>query len=189
MTLEASFQALSMRFEILRDAVSSLRVTVVEDKPKKGDVALVDNLSNSLDDLLACLEASQSAARDAREAVDYPTDLQSARRSLILCQENFNEFSHRLFSDLLAYDRLVELNGFASERGGEWRAWSDTVTEVVGRCWQPAYDVTQALFICWQEITERTGMNSVSLQTTNIGQQISIPEGEKTGSREIKGVP
>ena len=40
-------------------------------------------------------------------------------------------------------------------------------------------DANLGLFRCWQEITERVGITSVSVQTSNIGQQITTPEGRE----------
>ena len=180
MTLEASFHVLGLRFEALRDAVCSLQITAGEDKPLSGGVALVDNVSNTVEDLLASLEGGDDAARKGRQAVAYPTDLQTARHSLILCQEHFNNLSHRLGADLLSYERVAELTAFGRERKGEWLAWSNALKEALESCRQPAFDVNQALFLCWQEIAERTGVNGVSVNATNIGQMIEGIEHKET---------
>jgi hypothetical protein len=180
MTLEASFQVLNLRFQALCDAVFSLHLTVGEDKPLSGEGALVDYVSNAVEDLLASLQAGESAARQGRQAVAYPTDLQTARHSLVVCQQNFNDLSYRLASDLLSYERLAELTAFGSERGGEWFPWSNALREALECCRQPAFDVTQALFLCWQEIAERTGVNGVSVNATNIGQMIEGSENKET---------
>jgi hypothetical protein len=186
MTLEASFDSLVLRLQVLRDALSSLRIMVGEDQPLTGGVVLVDNVSNTLEDLWTSLEGADNASGEGRQAVNYPTDLQSARRSLVRCQQFFNDVSYRLTSDLLSYERLAELTTFGRERGGEWRGWADSVKKALERCWQPAFDVNQALFLCWQEIAERAGMNAVSVNATNIGQMI---EGVENKERVDVGVP
>jgi hypothetical protein len=178
MTLEASFHVLNLRFHALRDAVFSLHMTVGEDKPLSGEGALVDYVSNAVEDLLACLEEGDSAARQGRQAVAYPTDLQTARHSLVLCQQQFNDLSYRLASDLLSYERLAALTAFGSERGGEWLPWSNALKQALECCRQPAFDVTQALFLCWQEIAERSGV--ISINATNIGQMIEGSENKET---------
>jgi hypothetical protein len=180
MTLEASFHVLDIRFQALRDAVVSLHITAGEDKPLSGEVALIDYVTNAVEDLLASLEEGDNAARQGRQAVAYPTDLQSARHSLVLCQQHFNDLSYRLASDLLSYERLAELTAFGCERGGEWRAWSNALKEALESCRQPAFDVIQALFLCWQEIAERSGVNGVSINATNIGQMIEGVENKET---------
>jgi hypothetical protein len=85
-----------------------------------------------------------------------------------------------LSSDLLSYERLAELATFGSERGGEWRGWADSVKEALARSWRPAFEVNQALFLCWQEIAERAGVNAVSVHATNIGQMIEGVENKET---------
>ena len=176
MTLEASFHVLGLRFQALCDAVSALQITAGEDKPLTGGVALIDSVSNTVEDLLASLEEADAAARQARQAVAHPPDLQTARHSLVLCQQHFNDLSYRLTSDLLCYERVAELATFSTERGGEWLAWSNALKEALDCCRQPAFDVNQALFLCWQEISERAQVSGVSVKTTNIGQMIENKE-------------
>jgi hypothetical protein len=179
MTLEASFHVLGIRFQALCDAVSALQITVGEDKPLTGEVALIDCVSNTVEDLLASLEEADAAARQGRQAVAHPPDLQTARHSLVLCQQHFNDLTYRLMSDLLSYEVVAELATFGSERGGEWLAWSNALKEALDCCRQPAFDVNQALFLCWQEIAERTQVNGISVKTTNIGQMIESIENKE----------
>lgn len=175
MTLEASFEVAVLRFRILRDAVSSLQVTVVADNPQTG-AALVDNLATVIDDLIGHLEAAESAARQGHEAVSYPADFHKTQRSLVVSQENFNAFSFRFWSDLMAYEQLADLESFGQERGGEWRGWANTVIESLKSCRQPVFQLDQALFNCWKELADRIGMNSVAVHATNIGQKIEVLE-------------
>ena len=186
MTLEASFQALEIRFQALCDAVSSLQITAGEDKPLTGGVALVDHVGNTVEDVQSCLEEADTAARHGRQAVAHPADLQTARHSLVLCQKHFNDLSYRLTSDLLSYDVVAELAAFGSERGGEWLAWSNALKEALDSCRQPAFDVNQALFLCWQEIAERAETNCILVNATNIGQMI---EGIENKEPMAAGVP
>ena len=186
MTLEASFQVLTIKFQALCDAVSSLQLTAGEDKPLTGGVALVDQVSNTVEDLVACFEESNGAARRALQAVAHPADFQTARHSLVLCQQHFNDLSYRLTSDLLSYELVAELATFGSERGGEWLGWSNALKEAIDSCRQPAFDVNQALFLCWQEITERAEANRILVNTTNIGQMI---EGIENKEPMAAGVP
>ena len=51
-------------------------------------------------------------------------------------------------------------------------------------CRQPVHALDAALLFAWQELSERVGMRSVSVQTTNIGQQIS-----PVSARDRPGVP
>ena len=50
-------------------------------------------------------------------------------------------------------------------------------------CQQDLYVTNEALFRCWLEIAERVGMTSVSVQATNIGQQITAPQDQEMLNR------
>ena len=186
MTLEASFDDLDARFQPLRDAVSYVRVIACEDKPATEATALVDLFCDAADDLLGFFEDAAGAAAAGRKATQYPVDVESARHSLTRCQKSFNDFSHRMESDLLSAHRLTQLTTFGTEHGGECGAWSDVLKEALDRCKQPSFDVHQALFVCWQELTERIGINTVSVITTNIGQRIESVDRKKPLKAEVR---
>ena len=176
MTLEASFNELDARFELLRDALSYVRVIVCEDKPETEATALIDLFGDATEDLLGAFEGAIGAAAAGRKATQYPVDVEITRRSLILCQNSFNDFTYRLISDLLSFHRLTQLTTFGNEHRGECGAWSDVLKEALDRCKQLSFDVSQALFVCWQELTERIGINTFSVNTTNIGQKIETSD-------------
>ena len=44
----------------------------------------------------------------------------------------------------------------------------------IERCAVPMNAVAAAMVECWSELTERLARNSVSVQATNIGQQITV---------------
>lgn len=174
MALEGSFKELSVGFDSLRDGLIEFRTTVL-DKPMDGDVVLVDLLSDAADDLLGWIEEAAEVCALARQALAYPTDLDRARRALITCQKKFNLSVYRYSSDLMIYERMAELNSLGEERQGEWMVWANNVKGALELCRQPFYESNEALFFCWQELAERIGMNAVSVQATNIGQQIKVP--------------
>ncbi len=179
MALEATFQDLAVQFEKLRDVLCGLRLTVVEDKPSEDDAMLVEDFGDTVMDLLEGVDGASAAANEGRTAVGHPLDIERARRALTACHERFNRIMHHFSSDLMCYERVSELERLGRERGGEWPVWTFSVKEALDRCQPPLYDVNQALFRCWQEIAERVGMTSVSVQTTNIGQQITVPNGRE----------
>ncbi|HKY04691.1 MAG TPA: hypothetical protein VJQ56_07375 [Blastocatellia bacterium] len=174
MALEGSFRELSLRLEALRDGFVEFRTTAL-DKPVEGDVVLVDLLGDAADDLLGWVEEAMEACAQARQALAYPTDLDRARRALITCQKKFNLAVYRFSSDLLVYERMAELTSLGEERKGEWLVWANNVKGALELSRQPFYESNEALFLCWQELAERIGVGSVSVQATNIGQQIKVP--------------
>ncbi len=175
MALEASFTTLSEHLRLLHDELQELRRTVIE-KPPKGDVVLVDLFSDAADDLLGWVVEASDAACEGVQSSSYPIDIDRARRSLKTSQEKFILISERLSSDLLSYDRIEELISFGDDRRGGWEKWARNVKAALESCREPLYEVNQTLFACWQELTERIGTTSVSVLTTNIGQQkIKVP--------------
>jgi len=169
MALEDTFRRLGAQLYVLQDALVSLRTTSREDKPLEDDAVLVDLFSDTADDLLGWLQETQQAAANAQQAVAHPVDLQRAWRDLSLCQEYCNRINQHFVTDLIGYERLVELMRFGRRRGGEWQAWANSVHAAVCDCQQPLFAISQAIFFCWQEVGERVGTNSVVVQNTNIG--------------------
>jgi hypothetical protein len=174
MALEKVFQELVGHLGKLHETFVELRLTF-GDKPPRDEVVLVDRLSDHLDDLFGWLEGAVTAAGNARKAVHPPVDLDCARRELTSCQECFQRLAQQYSTDLVSYERIADLTRFARQRGGEWRRWAETFREAIERCRQPLQDTYQVLFQCWQELSERLGVTSVSVQNTNIGQQITAP--------------
>jgi hypothetical protein len=171
MALEASFRELSSQLGKLHDMLLALRLTIAEDKPLKGEAALVDQFEDSILDLLGSLDESQSAARAAQKGVGHPLNLDGARRALTTCQDHFHQIELKYGEELASFERLKDLERLGG-RGGEWRPWAASAKDGVEQCREPLDGVSRALAACWQEIAERVGMTSVSVQATNIGQKI-----------------
>jgi hypothetical protein len=172
MTITAAFTDLYEHLGTLQELLIGLRTTAVEDKPLQGDDVLVDVFGDAADDMLGLLEEALVAVCRRH------SDLESARRALVTCQEQHNRLTHRFTFDVFSYERLATLMRSSRQRGGEWYAWANSVKQGLERCQQSLYDVNQTLFRCWQEITEQVSMTSLSVQTTNIGQQITLPDQE-----------
>jgi hypothetical protein len=172
MALEAAVRDLVIQFRKCHDMLLALQLTVVEDKPVKGQAALVDQLEDAILDVMGLLDECLTSARAAQKAVGHPVDLDRARRALTTCQERFHRIEQEYSSRLSSYEKLKDLATLGSERRGEWLPWSSSVKDGVRQCQQPLDDASRALSGCWQEIAERVGSTSVSVQTTNIGQKI-----------------
>lgn len=155
MALDAVLGLAGTRLRLLHEALSALRTTVVEDKPVGGDVVLVDVFGDAADDLLGLVAEAHDAAATAQRAASAPADMQLVSGSLSISQARFNALAFRFVSDLLPYERIAELMRCGRNRGGEWHTWAVSVRDALDWCRQPLFEANEALFGCWQELTDR----------------------------------
>jgi hypothetical protein len=179
--LEAIFRELHSQLKKLQDNLLALRLTVAEDKPLRGEVALVDQFEDSIMDAMGLLDGCLNASRSAQKAVGHPLDLDRARRALITCQERFHRAERRFSDELVSYEKLRDLASVSEKRGREWASWAASVKHGLEQCRQPLDLASKALVACWQEIAEHVGTTNVSVQATNIGQQITTTAAELRG--------
>lgn len=174
MTFEAAFEELWSKLHDLRDVVRELQ-TIVQDRPVVGASKPMDDLDDSVTDLVGLVQETVTSGAAAQQALEDPLDVDKARRHLSSCHVRFNMVLRRFFSDISSHRRLEALAGSSKERRGEWRGWFGAVQDSLDRCTEPIYATNRALLACWQEMAQRAG-TSVAVQTTNIGQQIAFPE-------------
>jgi hypothetical protein len=182
--IEAAFQNLVDKFRAGREAFEGLRLTAVEDRPLRDEVLLVERLGNAVDDLQGWLEEAAAAARDAQSAVRHPLDGYHACAALALANDRFIRLEYKFFCERVSYEEINDLTVFGRRRGREWLGWTGSVIQAFGQCRAPLRELDEALLLCWQELSERLGTSSVTVQTTNIGQQISaaaIAAGDSPG--------
>jgi hypothetical protein len=182
--LEATFRELHTRLMNLQDNLLALRLTVAEDKPLKGEAALVDQFEDSILDAMGLLDECLHSSRAAQKAVGLPLNMDQARRALTTCQNRFHLAAQRYSEELISYEKLRDLASLGKTRGREWASWAGSVKHGLEQCRQPIDAVGKALAACWQEIAERIGTTSISVQATNIGQQITT---DASGSRAFEG--
>jgi hypothetical protein len=173
MTIETEFGELLARLVELQTALEYLAV-FIEDKPQAHKLA--DDLGEAVTDLSSRIGQALEDARQAQAAVQHPADLTRARAALASCHEGFNFVSRHMLTELMSEKQLAELARLGRRRGGEWPGWATGVRQALDQCQTPLHDVNQALFRCWQEMAERSVATSVSVQATNIAQQITAPE-------------
>lgn len=184
MALEATFRELSVCLHHLHEAVNELQVTL-GDKPSD-ESALADGVETAVLDLAGILHEARRAALDARKAVGHPPDLDGARRALTVCQERFHRIEQQYATNLVSYEKLKELARLGTERRA-WLPWAGAVKQGIEQCRQPLEKTSRALALCWQELAERLGMMNISVQATNVGQQISLPR-SRVEDLEAEGV-
>jgi hypothetical protein len=173
MALERVFRESTVRLRKLSDALKEARLTIVEDRPRRHQVVVADHFEYGIEDILGWLEEAIQNSVEAQQAVALPLNLDRAVRSLGKCQDLFRRVQRRYSADLISYARLEELMRIGSERRGEWQGWTESVKKGLEHCRQPMEDASLALTRCWQEIAERPAGTNVTVQTTNVGQQIA----------------
>lgn len=156
MPIERTFEDLSTQFRRLQDTLHAVLITVVEDRPLKGDAALVDQLEDCILDQMGLLDEGLKAAQLALKAVAHPTDLDQARLALTTCQERFHGIERLFSADLVSYEKLKDLASLGA-RGGEWSLWANSVKQGIEQCRQPLDDASKALADCWQGIAAELG--------------------------------
>jgi hypothetical protein len=176
MALEQAFRELRQHFRILRDGLEALTMTAEEDRPTRNDVVVAGRLSDALLAARGLLEEANSAADEAYRALVHPLDTNSARQALINCQERFHRFAYNFAFELASYERLDDLRTVGTERGAHWLNWAGVVQQGLEQGLTHVEDVRNAIFLCWQELTERIVAGAVSIKNTTIGQQFMVPE-------------
>ena len=185
MALEATFRDLSVCLHHLHDGLNELQVTL-GDKPPDDESALADGVEAAVLDMMGILHEARRAAMNARKAVGHPVNMDQARRALTICQQRFHQIEQQFASDLVSYERLKELDRLGNERRA-WLPWSSTAKQGIEQCRQPLAQTSAALASCWQELAERLGTMSISMQATNVGQQITMPR-SRDEDLEAEGV-
>ncbi len=179
MAIEAEFLHLATAFEALREVLQSLGLTVIEDRPSRGEVLLVERLGNLVEDLRGLSEEGLEAAQQARRAVGHPLDGYRVRQALGCASERFIALKFQFFNNAVSHETIDALQRFGRQSGGEWLGWSASVVTGLQRCREPLRALDEAVLQAWQELSERLGSGALSVQTTNIAQQIAVPRPER----------
>lgn len=185
MALEATFRELSESLHYLHDALNDLQITL-GDKPPGSESALADGVETLVLDLMGTLHEARKAALTARNAVGDPLDLDRARRALTACQQSFQKVEQQFAADLVSYEKLKELARFGAERR-VWLPWTGTVKQGIEQCQPFLQRISTALAACWQDLAERLGTMNISVRSTNVGQQITVPQ-DRALDLETEGV-
>jgi hypothetical protein len=171
MALEAVFQQLTAAFEALGEALQSLGLTVIEDRPAHDEVLPVERLGNLIDDLRGWAAEGLAAAARAQQAVANPLNSYRACQALGEANERFIQLEYKFLEEAASHETVGDLARFAREQGREWISWSGGVQQGLKACRGPLQALDTALLRAWGELCERLSTRSVSLIA--IGQQIS----------------
>ena len=171
MALEAVFRSLVIQLRKLADDLNALQLTV-GDKPPRSESALVDHFENAVLDITGRLQEGIESACQALTAVGHPIDLDRARRALAVCQASFRGIEQQYSAEISCYEKLRNLAELGARRPREWCSWTHTMKEGIEHCRYSLAGAGGALAECWQELSEHLGQMSISVQSTNVGQQI-----------------
>jgi hypothetical protein len=183
MALEPALDTLQRTLGRLQECVSDLQVTLAEDWPDPDAPKLVDDWETLVTDLASLLDEAVGAAGQAHRFVQSSQSLDEAARSLQRVHELLNRFTARYIDELANHDHLARLLAMGNERGLGWREWCHVVKAAIGGCALPLHHVSSAALACWSEFADRIARQSVSVQATNIGQQITVRENELEATR------
>ncbi|HME10040.1 MAG TPA: hypothetical protein VKG25_23485 [Bryobacteraceae bacterium] len=199
MALERAFQLLGEQLRVLKEAVDELQLNVSGDyHPESQSQQRIDGdsgreqaplpvqrLADAVSELEGAIEEAQHAAAGAERAVRYPRRLLETQLALIVIQRCMNGALKTFLEDVSAYEAMQTLIVMGRRKGGKWPEWVALVKTVIEACRAPLYETFQALFECWQELADKLSAKAISLQTTNIGQQITTRENQEKAAHEF----
>jgi hypothetical protein len=175
MTLEAAFHKLNARLDDLEHSLENVLWAVVQGQPEaEQGHTLVDYYEAAATDFIGLVNEARAVAEEGWKAARGPLNLAGARQALTTCQDRFSKLSGRLYDDVVSFERVDALNNLAHERGGEWARWVEGVKDALSQYPQPLFEVGQALFPCWQELSEWVGSPCATTQATSTGVPTSI---------------
>jgi hypothetical protein len=189
MGIESAFETMQRRLEDLKGELSELRVNaedfypIAQHRMRRGELRPeeapppVVALADAAADLEGDVEEALKAAREAVLAVRQPRDLTEAQRATCAIQRGLDRVLRRQLVEVAAYDPLHTLVQMGDELGDSWPKWAELVRSVVSKCIEHLVEAFHALAECWQELADKLASNLVSIQSTNIGQQIKGPRG------------
>jgi hypothetical protein len=173
MTLEAVFKDLSAKWErLVEELEHGLLWSVTQTQPEE-EHTLAHHYVDGATDLL---DLARKGLTACRSVADRTLGLAQAGKALLKCQEQYNALAELYDSRLASRLQLRRLRNFGMERGGAWNDWAKHVRDALVRCRTQMDELNRGWFGCWQELTDRIGMQGVSVQA--IGQQITMPKTE-----------
>lgn len=186
MALETTFRELFRQLKTVKETLDALRCLLPDD-PLNMEVALVQHLRESVDSVGGWLDDCLDQSQAALLRIGQPADLNQVRSGLTICQTSFDEAERTFSAELLSYDKLREIVMLGARRKGVWLIWSQNVKRDIDVCRHEMGLARKSLTSCWQELAAHAGMTNISVQATNVGQQITARRSE-LGEMEIESV-
>ena len=186
MAMELTFRQLLEQMKRLKEMLDPLRCLLPDD-PLNMEVALVQHLRESVETASGWLDDCLNQSQAAQDNVNRSADLNRLRRALTRCQASFDEAERTFSAELLSYEKVREIASLGARRRGIWLIWSHNVKKDLDVCRYELDRARKALTACWRELAEHAGTTNISVQTTNVGQQITARRRE-VGELETQGV-
>jgi hypothetical protein len=171
MTLETALKDVGAKWELLHDRLTEdLLWSITQTMPGEQH-ALATHYVDAATDLIGEVNTALS---DVRAAISEGANLGQTAQALARSQERFIRVNEQYSDRMASHTSLRRLRRFGRERKSGWQEWTVQVIKALDRCREPLHDLSRSLLRCLQEVTERVGLASVSVQATNIGQQITV---------------
>jgi hypothetical protein len=171
--LKKTFEALATELDELLSAANTLQGRAWDPPQGSAGHALVRIVGEDADDVHGWLTGACGAAREAMVATDSPIDPVRALGALVGAKDGYLRAADVL-ARLLAPERLAEIDD-AGSQSSDWHEWSAGVVDALEHCREQNVGLVPGLFACFEELAERATAGAVSVQTTSIGQQVTIP--------------
>lgn len=175
MTLRKILESVAVELDAVDNALDEA-VRHVGDVPEP--FSLADRIDEEMHDLRSALNEAALVVRSVLGPSERPLDPAATRAGLGACGQLVLEASEQL-NDSLRAERLHDLLS-AGRRGPEWRGWGRTVREDLERVRAASDRLQRALLDAWQDVAERAASAGLSVQATNIGQQVTVPADQAT---------
>lgn len=147
-------RGLQVEWQRLHDQFAALHLILVEDRPARGQVWLIDQFDFAIEDASGWLRESSGELR----ALANASEGESSEHSLVsqhlgALGDKLQRLSRCYFEELASFERMESLQRFGVERKGEWLPWSRSALAAIGACRDPLMEATMRLHRCWRAAT------------------------------------
>ena len=177
--------SLETALESLRTDLSELQRVLSELLPFIADIRYVvvpvEHLDEKMIELTGGVEEALASLGEAAQASQPDGPLDVVRSALLRTHDALNRITMSYVSlfvpDAPEDDSMMAVlltMGLEGGPGSPWWDWTGAVKTSIEQCATPLQNAAASLRECWSELAERLARHSVSVQATNIGQQISV---------------
>lgn len=190
MTVATAFTELEQEFKRLEQTANNVSWAVVQGRPSSSiGNTMADHYESSTTDFVNLVRIARASANNGKRATSDHGDPVALRTALVTCQECAIQLARQYYGDIASCERIADLSDLAKRGGRDWSKWVLGVRDSLSDYPEILHAVSQALFRCWQEITEPIGPMSVSAQATSIGPRIFVRSVQDIDTEQPTEVP